>query len=118
MINVSAALCSDLSELVMVYRHGPATFINGIYVEGAETQSRAIASVQQPTAKELQNLPEGERSVDIRKFICNKRLYTTSDLDGTVADEVAYQGNRYKIIKAEDWSIYGHTTAFGARVKN
>lgn len=114
-INVSEALDVDTSEIVTVERSSGGSYVNGIYQKGATATFKTVCSVQQPSPDELQNLPEGERDKDIRKFISKKSVRTASDRDGLIADTIIYKGVRYKLISAGDWNAYGHTTSFGAR---
>lgn len=115
-INVSEALDSDTAELITVKRTAAGGYVNGLYVKGAETTFKALASVQQPTAQDLKLLPEGERNRDVRKFISNKPVRTTNDLDDLIADVIVYKSMNFKLINVEDWNAYGHTTVFGVRV--
>lgn len=114
-INVSAALDIDTSEIVTVERTSGGGYVDGIYQKGIVSTFKTVCSVQQPTPEELQNLPEGERNKDVRKFISKKVVRTASDRDGLIADIILYKGFRFKIINAGDWDSYGHTTSFGAR---
>lgn len=116
-INVSEALDSDTSEIVTVIRKAVGAYIDGIYVEGSLSTFRTICSVQQPTPKELLNLPEGERDKDIRKFISKRPIRATSDRDGTTSDIISYKGLTFKVIQAGDWNAYGYTECYGAREK-
>lgn len=113
-INVSEALDADTAEILTVKRQ-TGTYVDGLYVKGAETTFKTLASAQQPTPKELKSLAEGERDKDIRKFISKKPVRTASDRDGLIADRIVYKGNDYKIIAVSDWDVYGQTTSFGAR---
>jgi hypothetical protein len=114
-INVSEALDSDTGEIVTVVRTVPGAYIDGIYSKGVESTFKTLASVQQPSAEQLDQLEEGERNRDARLFISKKPLRGMSDRDGTIADLVIYRGFRYKIIAPKDWSVYGHTTVMGVR---
>lgn len=116
-INVSEALDVDTSEVITVERTSGGSYVDGIYQASPPTTFKTVCSVQQPTPAELQNLTQGERDKDIRKFISKKPVSTGSDRDGTIADVVIYKSVRYKIISAGDWDSYGHTTSFGARVE-
>ena len=116
-INVSEALDSDTSEIVSVRRTSGGGYVDGIYVPGSESTFKTVCSIQQPNSQELQDLNEGERNKDIRKFISKKPVRTGSDRDGLLADAIRYKGNYYKIIFVGDWDAYGHTTSFGAREK-
>lgn len=114
-VNVSEALDTDTSEIVTVIRTSGGVYVDGIYQKGVQSTFKTVCSVQQPTPEELQNLPEGERNKDIRKFISKKPVRTASDRDGLIADLIRYKGFDYKVISAGDWDSYGHTTSFGAR---
>ena len=116
-INVSEALDSDTAEVVTVTRTSSGSYVNGLYVAGSTSTFRTLASVQQPTPKDLQNLSEGERDMNPRLFISKKPLQTVSDRDNTIADTVTFKGKTFKIIKVGDWESFGHTDAFGVRVK-
>ena len=116
-INVSEALDSDTGEIVIVKRTSGGGYVDGKYIEGTIITFKTLASVQQPTPKQLEFLPEGERNKDIRLFISKKPILSVNDRDGDVADIAVYKGRDYKIIQSGDWDSYGHTTSFGARVK-
>lgn len=116
-VNVSQAICGLTSEQVSVERTSGGGYVDGIYVKGGAAIFKMLASVQQPTPDDLEQLPEGERNKDIRKFISNKLVRTASDRDGLIADIIIYKTIKYKIISVQDWSAYGQTTSFGARVQ-
>lgn len=111
-IQVSEALDLDTSEIVSVERT-EGSFVDGIFIKDDPTTFIMFASVQQPSGSELNNLPEGERDKDVRKFISNKLVRTSQDSSNTLADVIIYNGDRFRIIKVEDWSVYGQTTSYG-----
>ena len=112
-INVSEALDSDTAEVVSVERTAVGTFVDGLYVKGPVTVFKTLASSQQPTPKQLQVLPEGERDKNPRLFISKRQLQTVNDKTGAVPDIVIFKGARFKIIMVGDWFSYGHVMAFG-----
>lgn len=117
-INVSEAIDFDTAERISVFRYtGGGLDDDGIWQKGVATEIKTIASVQQPSGKDLQRLPQGQRARNIKKFICKTRLLTVDDIDQIQADEIVYVGKRYEVIYAENWNAYGHTTALAARVK-
>ena len=116
-INVSEALDSDTGEIVTVTRTSTGGYTDGLYVKGLTTTFKTICSVQPATPVEIQNLPEGERTKDIRKFISIKVIRSSDEKTSVIADTIRYKSKDYKIISAGDWDVYGHTTAFGARVQ-
>jgi len=113
-INVSEAIDSDTAEKIAVKRT-PGSFVDGLFVKGTPVLFNTLASVQQPTPKQLEILPEGERSKNPRLFISKKALQTTNDKDGIIADIVTFKGQQFKIIAVGNWESYGHTMAFGVR---
>ena len=115
-INVSEALDSDTAILLTVIRPSGG-YIDGVWTPGTSNSFKVLCSPQQPTPKELQNLPEGERDKSVYKFITNKPVRTVNDRDGTPADKIRFNGKDYKIISVSDWDVFGQTTSFGARVK-
>ncbi len=114
-INVSEALDMDTAEIMTVERTSIGSYVDGLYVKGSTSTFKTLASSQQPTPRQIETLPEGERDKNPRLFISKKPLRTLSDRDGTPADIVIYKSVRYKIIMLGDWSSYGHTYAFGVR---
>lgn len=114
-INVSEALDTDTAKPTTVERTSPGDYVGGIYQPGSPSTFKALISTQQPSPKQLEVLPEGERSKDVKLFISNKPLRTADDKDQLPADVVISKGKRYKLIQAGDWNDYGHTTAMGVR---
>ncbi len=116
-INVSEAIDTDTAEIITVERL-TGSYVDGIYVKATTPiKFKTLASVQQPTTKDLIRLPEGQRDMDVRKFISLKPLLTASDRDGDPADIALYKSKRYEITVSGDWESYGHTTSMGVRVK-
>lgn len=116
-IDVSEAIDTDTSDLLPVIRTASGDYVDGLYIKGAEQAPfNANISIQNPTPKEVQMLPVGERTKDIKKFIASIELLIDNDRINQLADHVVYRGARYKIIKASDYQSYGYTRAFGARI--
>lgn len=115
-IQVSEALDSDNAVMLTVDRQAAGSFVDGVWVRGVVTVFKSLISVQQPNAKELQLLSEGERQKDIRKFISIKSLKMANVEQQTQADLINYKGAQYKIIRVNDYDDYGYTRALGARI--
>ena len=114
-INVSEALDTDTSQIITVERTAAGSYVDGLYVKGSTSTFKTLASVQQPTPKQLEILPEGEKDKDTKLFISKKPILTTNDEAGLIADLVMYKGQQYKIISSADWDDYGHTMAMGVK---
>lgn len=89
----------------MYYRTGDA-YVDGIYVEGSESQTNIVASVQRLSEQERQLLPEGFRASESIK------IFTEYDpiqvIDNDLANpqdsaEFLYQGKRYVMLGWEKW---------------
>jgi len=85
------------------------------------TKLKYYGPVQPATADELQQIPEGDRSQEIFKFMCAppKKIYITankddgtSENDGYVSDKIIYDGTLWKIIRVMNWRAHGYTRAF------
>jgi len=113
-INVSEALDSDTAEIITVERTTAGGYVDGIYVEGATSTFKTLASCQPASAEDLQMLPEGERNKRIFVFISKKPIRVTEDREGELADTIIFKGRRYRVIQNADWSSYGHNTVYGA----
>lgn len=114
-INVSEAICSDTGEIISVERKSQGSYVGGIYQQGSVTTFKTLASVQQPSPKELQYLPGGIRDKEVMMFISKKPLISTSDKDKTDGDVIIRKGKRYLVTMPADWNTYGYTRAFGVR---
>ena len=114
-INVSEALDSDTCIKVQVERTSVGSYVDGIYVPGSTSTFNTLVSPQQPTPKQLEVLPEGERDKDVMLFISKRFLRTVDDGNDIPAEVVIFKGSRYKIIQLADWSTFGHTPAYGVK---
>lgn len=86
---------------VNLYRKAPGSYVNGLWVEGAETLIVITASIQPTTGEEMLSLPEGRR---------NKKtysLFTSTDINVIVGtanpDQVQIFGERYEVVRVEPW---------------
>lgn len=114
-INVSEALCVDTAEIITVIRPSEGTRVDGRWIRGRESSFKTLASVQFPTGKELQNLPESERTKESILVISVKPILSSSDKDGRSSDIISYKGVRYKVIICRPWDSYGYTYSIGVR---
>lgn len=114
-INVSEAIDSDTAERITISRD-TGSYVDGLWVaNGAPLLVPALAGVQQPSTKQLEVLPRGEKATDAKLFISNKRINTTDAKSGLPADNIIFEGETYKCYAAADWGSYGHWTVVGVR---
>lgn len=113
---------SILRESIKVFRKtGGAYGDNGRWIEGNEqTLIHKRTSVQPMDSKELQMLPEGERSDGAVNVFDIEELKSAIEGTSQEADEIEWQGRRYKIIKVDSWIVgrLNHYHAQAVLVRN
>lgn len=85
-----------------VYRQAAGSYVNGVWVPGAETAIMITASIQPTTGEEMLSLPEGRRD---RKTYA---LFTSTKLEVVRSpllnpDQIIIFGERFEIIRCEIW---------------
>jgi len=98
-------------ESVAVERYAAGTWTNGKYTKGAKTDISIFASVQPADGREIDQLPEGDRTK------VHKEIFSTSELK--LNDIITYDGERYEVHKLSDWSPYctQHFEAMAVRIE-
>lgn len=95
----------------------------GEIVAGASSTTPIRASVQPITGKELETLPEGERSKEWFKVYTKDDVRTGTQHVGTVgrrADHLVFDGAEHEVRKVQPWrsrSPIPHTKALCVRVQ-
>lgn len=101
-------------------RKTAGSYVDGEWVEGAETTVTIDVNIQPLKEAELLLLPEADRGRQWWK------VYSASEIrmdkqgtSGWAADEFVYQGDRYKVMKVENYSmgILNHYRALAARME-
>ena len=101
-------------------RKTAGSYVDGEWVEGAETTVTIDVNIQPLKPSELLILPEADRSRQWWK------VYSASEIrmdkqgaSGWAADEFIYQGDRYKVMKVENYSmgVLNHYRALAARME-
>jgi hypothetical protein len=91
-------------------------YVQGRWVEGAAETLEILASVQPATPKELQRLPEGDRTKAVIAIWTTTELRTASSPPGAQADRVTYAGSTYEVQAVEAWDLGGYWKALASRV--
>jgi hypothetical protein len=111
-------LISNFAENVTLKRTAPGSFVNGIYVPGAETSSTIIASVQPMSSMEMENYPELQRSSEVLKLYCAEELQVAKESTGAVADKIVMRGKTYQVQRVEPWQYaFSFSKAIVVRVE-
>lgn len=62
-----------------IIRKQAGTYVNGVFVDGVETQQTIMATVQPLKNEDMVELPQGRRISDIIKIYTSEVLNTTED---------------------------------------
>ncbi|KAI3344449.1 hypothetical protein FC831_14505 [Clostridium botulinum] len=117
MINVSRAVNDPrISEPFKVFRKS-GEWIKGRFIQ--EEKEIGMSGVIVPaTNKEIEMIPEGDRTKGEISIHTTKELYTThseANEEGT-SDEIEWEGERYKIYSLGNYKKYGYWFAIGMRL--
>lgn len=103
-----------------IYRTTQGQYVDGEWVEGTESTITIDVNIQPLKEAELMLLPEADRGKQWWK------MYSASEIrmdkqgtGGWDADEFVYQGDRYKVMKVENYAmgILNHFKALAARIE-
>ena len=120
MINVSELMSDpDFSSYYTVVRT-KIKWVKGRQEKTDTQRLKYFGPVQPATPDELQQIPEGDRSQEVFKFMCAppKKIYITNTVsdkestDGILSDQIIYDGEMWKIIRVTNWRRHGYTRAF------
>lgn len=105
-----------------IYRRSEGTWVEGEWVEGSTTSVEIQANVQPVKPHQLLIFPESERSKKwLRVFSADLLRTLKEGTDGWDADEFEWKGERFKIMKVDDWTegmgILEHCEALAVRVE-
>lgn len=88
---------------------------NGKKVPSTPTLHNATGNIQPAQPKELERLPEEDRKKNVIAIRSTFNFQMGSDDGGkayTDPDVVIIGGKRYRVLKIDDWSLYGFQCAF------
>lgn len=103
-----------------IYRRSSGSFVDGDWVEGSTTEVGIYVNIQPLKPYEILQLPESERTRVWWKLYSADLLRTEKE-GSWDADEFSWKGDRYKIMKVDDWlsgmGILEHTRAQAVRIE-
>lgn len=105
-----------------IYRRSLGSHVEGEWVEGSTVEVPVQVNIQPLKGYEILQLPESERTRVWWKLYSADVLRTEKEGDGGWdADEFVWKGDRYKIMKLDDWTsamgILEHTKAYATRIE-
>lgn len=100
----SEALINDFAEDVQVEQPNTGAYVNGTWTPDAAPQAVTIRmSVQPATDKDLQILPEGERTRRVLKGYTVTPLDTAEEPEVKRGDVILYDNTRFEVHHVERW---------------
>ena len=103
-----ADFATDDAVQLTRYVAGAYETTHGRYVAGSSSTTTIVASVQTPTAEQLLQLAEGQRTEDTIAVYTATKLQTAATPAGVKADRLTYQSKTYEVQKLFDWSMNGN----------
>lgn len=105
-----------------IYRREEGRYENGDWIEGGIVQIPIMGNIQPLKPHELMMFPESDRSRVWWKLYTAEQLRAMKEgQDGWDADEFDWKGDRYKVMKLDDWqdgmSILEHCKAYCTRIE-
>lgn len=87
-----------------VSRFAAGGLVRGDFVPGAETTLIINGSLQPLSAREIQQLQEGERARARWSFFTRSPLQMSDDAEGLVSDELHHKNRRLVVVGVDDFS--------------
>lgn len=115
MIDVSEVITDpDFAQTYTIYRQTGGQWVNGRWVDG-EVAFSVTGVVTPPNAKELEQVPEGDRVTGLMCFYATVPLYITrvDETDTGTSDQIEWRGDRYRLIQIFNYGDYGYYKALG-----
>lgn len=102
---------------LVIYREALGEWVNGDWVEGAETEVDIEVNIQPIKDHELMMFPESERTNKWYKLYSADEIRTVKE-GANGSDEFIYEGDRYRVMKVRSYKmgILNHYRAVAARV--
>lgn len=77
---------------------------DGVFVPGASSVLPMTAHVQPAPSKDVQQLPENERSKEAIAVYTRDALVASDVASAVPSDEVSWAGRSYKVVRVDDWT--------------
>jgi hypothetical protein len=111
-VDLSGVISSLASGTYTVTRYGAGSYTNGRWADGA-TSSFTIKALIYPAVRpfagrEVEHLPEGQRSQEAIEIFTSTALRTGEGAGGVGADVVSYNGKSFFIESVEYWNGTGN----------
>lgn len=115
---IGAALAIDMVAVTtaVLTRFAAGGFVDGKWTEGSPSTYSIRIADQPPAPRDLERLPEGERTKEFRSVWTRAVLRTADETAKTSADELTFKGGTWKVVAVFDRAEGGYTKAMVERV--
>ena len=119
MINLSRVLNSPRMRQTFTIFRSSGHFGAGGWIEDTPEEIESFGIVWPSTAREILQVPEGDRALGMMTFATTVPLYTTR-VEGVTAagtsDQIEWKDELYRLISILPFTDYGFNVAVGARI--
>ncbi len=102
-MNLSGTILRLANGTYVVRRYAPTTYVGGRAQTPTPTVFTIRAIIVPANPRDLQRLPEGERSNDRIRVFTTERLNTADVATSTLSDRVVYRDLEYEVEAVEDY---------------
>ena len=118
MLNLSKAIKNRRINQTITVARSTGQFVIGGWEENSPINVTMKAVVSVVNAKELQQLPEGDRVIGAMVFHTVQELFVThNDSSKGTSDKIQWRGDWFKILNVKKYADYGFYTAIGVRIE-
>lgn len=117
MLNDVSAAFKPFLRQVTIRRAGGGSYINGLWVPTAPTTISIKGVLQNATAEDLQNLPEGLRTSEAIKVHSVSEMHPVSEGNQALADVILEDGKEYLIQSVANRKIGNYYKAIAVKRK-
>lgn len=89
---------------ITLRRPSAGTYVNGVWVEGAFTDTTITASIQPLKGEDMEELPEARRESEGYKMYTSTQVRTVQEAGSDQnADRVVFNGKEYEVHQVNPW---------------
>lgn len=121
MVSFAPVLAAHRAPTPIVVRRFPESVLDadsGLIENDAPSSTTMDAVVQPSGPKDVERLPEGERTIESIVIFTSTPLVAADVTAQVRSDEIEWRGKRYEVRAVEDWtqSVLPHSKAIAVRV--
>ena len=116
------ALPGLATRAITISRYSAGSYVNGRWQgDGSPTTVDRVASVQPGNGKDLEQLPEGDRTKEVIKVYVDYELRSADQGNGIEPDQILDRGETYEVKRVHSYTangVYMYTRALAVKVYN